>query len=553
MPRPMRKSFQVRLIPAIALGLALAVCQPLSAQIYACDAGPLGFMGLWTVYPANQQTCVNVIYQNFGTDTIPAGALQVNCMVNYGIPSGVMVPVAIPPGKVDSIPVCGIWFPPGFNTLCAFTNLVCDSNPANDSLCHTQQALVYTAPPWFDDFETNNPCVIHPGGVWQWGVPTASIIDTAHSGTRTMATILNGTYPSLAEDYFYTPVFTFPYMLPTDTYRLSFWHWCAQADTGEVSRVEYSTDAGVNWNQLGFITDPMGANWYNNIKPGVLTHYFHYLNSGWMYSSYKITKSIVPGNGMIQFRFKFSSNSSGVSDGWAVDDLGFEKTLPPDDVGVVRIEEPVGPLSTIYPDHMEIKPYLPPNFYCSVYLDLQFTLKNFGSNPQTSIPISFTLFNGGPVLNTTWTGNLLSGDTVLHSIPQIFPAFLGKQNVTAYSVLSTDLIAYNDTSSKKYVGTINYCMSIDELVHQHFIRLGQNTPNPASITTKLPCHFPTAGRVRFGLTDLLGRELFSDEVNVPVGEMDYTLDVSGFPPGMYIYFAEFEGRRASGRMMVMRL
>lgn len=548
----MRKAQRLSAIAVIILLLTQGLWLPSNAQTYACDAGPLGYTPPTITYLANTPLTLNVIFQNSGTDTIPAGALQVSCMVNYGIPSTATVPFAIPPGHIDSIPVSGVVFPLGFCNLCSYTTLACDTNLSNDSLCATVPAATFTTTPWFDDFETTTPCVSHPGSIWQWGVPSASIIDTAHSGTKAWATILNGTYPNQGEDYFYTPVFQFSQVLPTDTYKLSFWHWCAQADTGEVSRVEYSADTATTWNQLGFIMDPMGTNWYNAIHYGVLCHFFCYPNSGWIYSSYIVPNQLFKNSGRIRFRFKFSSNASGVSDGWAVDDMGFMKIPQPDDVGVVRIEEPVGPPALSAPGYTEIKPYISFNANCNLIYDLAITLKNFGSNPQTSIPVSYTLYNGGPVHSTTWTGTLLSGDTVLHTIPNAFPAYIGTQTVSAYTQLPTDIVLANDSSTKNYFGEIFYCMSVEEIENHLFIRLGQNIPNPASHFTTIPCSFPTAGKVIFGLTDQVGRVLFSEEKDVAVGEMEYTMNVSELTPGMYIYFAEFEGRKVSGKMMVLR-
>jgi hypothetical protein len=144
--------------------MLLVFCHPSEAQIYACDAGPAGYVNLPAVQYANTPVTLTVIYHNYGTDTIHAGSLSVGCMVNNGVPSNTLITWVLLPGQTDSVFVSGVVFPAGFSTLCAFTTLACDMNPANDSLCHTQQALVYTSPPWFDDFETTNPCIIHPGG-----------------------------------------------------------------------------------------------------------------------------------------------------------------------------------------------------------------------------------------------------------------------------------------------------------------------------------------------------------------------------------------------------
>jgi hypothetical protein len=237
----------------------------------------------------------------------------------------------------------------------------------------------------------------------------------------------------------------------------------------------------------------------------------------------------------------------------AVDDLGFDKIPPPDDVGVVRIEEPAGIPSMSVPGYFDVIPYIPPIPQCMQIYNLTITLKNFGSNSQTNIPVSYILFNGGPVYTTTWTGTLLPDDTILHTVPNSFAVKTGTQTVSAYTQLPGDIIHTNDTSVKKYYGDITYCqLSIDETGSRNFIQIGQNSPNPASQLSIIPCYFPADGRARFGITDPMGRELFSEEVEVHPGDMEYLLDVSPFPPGIYIYFSEYENSKVCRKMMVMR-
>jgi hypothetical protein len=85
----------------------------------------------------------------------------------------------------------------------------------------------------------------------------------------------------------------------------------------------------------------------------------------------------------------------------------------------------------------------------------QVTLKNFGTDPLTTVKIDYSLDNGAPI-PYQWTGNLVTGDTVLVSLT---PTLTG-DGLHTLSVVSsepnnsTDAYLYNDTITINFIKTL---------------------------------------------------------------------------------------------------
>jgi len=74
------------------------------------------------------------------------------------------------------------------------------------------------------------------------------------------------------------------------------------------------------------------------------------------------------------------------------------------------------------------------------------------------------------------------------------------------------------------------------LLNQDMPWLGQNIPNPASTSTKIPFYLPADAHVSILLRDLLGRQiLVLADADVSQGQHEARLDLSGIKPGIYMY------------------
>ncbi len=106
------------------------------------------------------------------------------------------------------------------------------------------------------------------------------------------------------------------------------------------------------------------------------------------------------------------------------------------------------------------------------------TIKNFGGNTQTNIPVSYTLDNGTPV-NETFTGNLTSNSEANYSFTTTgdFSA-LGNHQISATTNLSGDQDNTNDvfstTVNKTMCQPVSNCSDGDEISHLIFSNLDTN-------------------------------------------------------------------------------
>lgn len=83
--------------------------------------------------------------------------------------------------------------------------------------------------------------------------------------------------------------------------------------------------------------------------------------------------------------------------------------------------------------------------------------------------------------------------------------------------------------------------------------LAQNFPNPASSTTRIAWTLPAETTMRLVVSDLLGREVAVPAAGVyPAGINSATLNVSSFPPGLYLCRLEAGSQTATVRMIVRR-
>jgi uncharacterized protein (DUF1501 family) len=83
--------------------------------------------------------------------------------------------------------------------------------------------------------------------------------------------------------------------------------------------------------------------------------------------------------------------------------------------------------------------------------------------------------------------------------------------------------------------------------------LGQNFPNPASLTTTLPYTLQHNENIRLSLLDMQGREVsILQEQKQVGGEYEFVLDVGRLPEGTYLYSLEAGGNRQIKRLSVIR-
>ncbi len=95
--------------------------------------------------------------------------------------------------------------------------------------------------------------------LWERGVPTGALLNMASSGTQVYGTNLDGNHPDGTKGILLSKCYDFTsFLAPTLQFKMAYdleFNW-------DVFYVEYSTNAGANWNLLGSIDSQ--PNWYNS-------------------------------------------------------------------------------------------------------------------------------------------------------------------------------------------------------------------------------------------------------------------------------------------------
>ena len=95
----------------------------------------------------------------------------------------------------------------------------------------------------------------------------------------------------------------------------------------------------------------------------------------------------------------------------------------------------------------------PSNYYAAqgTVTPITITLKNFGMDTITTMPVSYVYGNSTPITET-WNGNLAPGDTISHTFNTSITTAAGSNTICAYTSLVADSNLYNDTLCMNYGG-----------------------------------------------------------------------------------------------------
>jgi len=253
-------------------------------------------------------------------------------------------------------------------------------------------AIIYSS-----DFESSNGGWYQsstPGSAWQWGIPNYNTTNTAHSGIKCWDINLDSAYNNNDTAFLYSPFFNLSnYNIST----LSFFTNFGLEKNYDGMLLEYSTDGGTTWIQLGLYQDSMGTNWYNN------SYIFSLGNSGWSDKSYgwiecEYNLSSLHGFSNVQFRFVFASDSLFELDGISIDDIAITE-VPNIDIDLRNVA-----LSKIAYK------------YGTVTDSLNITIKNKGALPLTNFIYSYSV-NGTSNYQGSFTDTILVNQSINLSIP----------------------------------------------------------------------------------------------------------------------------------------
>ncbi len=418
-------------------------------QIYqpsAIDVGVVAFTS-----PVNGTSCaasgqtVTVQVRNFGS--APQSNIPVSYAVNGGTPVTGTFAGPLAPGATAAFTFPTPFTPAGNGTytFTATTNLAGDGNASNNAAPGNVVFTLITpiaAFPYNENFDGGAGGWTSGGtsSSWALGTPAKPIINSAFSGANSWTTNLTAPYNANESSFVLSPCFDFS-SLALPTVEVKIW-WNAEAGwDGTV--LQSSIDGGATWVNVGAVGDP--DNWYNDAsldgRPGGSNDGWSGRGTGtlpgsggWVSAKHEMPN--LANQSSVRLRFAFGSDGSGQDDGFAFDNFQIYQPSP-NDVGVTAILAPAtGTSCTLNAQTVTVQ------------------IRNFGSAPQSNIPVSYTV-NGGTPVTGTFAGPLAPGASASFTFPTSFSAGAqGAYTFTATTNLAGDGNTTNDVVPSTVVFTI---------------------------------------------------------------------------------------------------
>ncbi|RLD28453.1 MAG: hypothetical protein DRI75_06620 [Bacteroidetes bacterium] len=184
--------------------------------------------------------------------------------------------------------------------------------------------------------EDDNLITFNEGGgtpMWERGVPSGTLLNTATSGTSVYGTVLAGNHPDLTKAFLVSKCYDLNAIInPIFKFNMAF----AIEPDWDLTYVEYTIDNGSSWTLLGSSSDP---NWYNSSRiagDGLADDCYNCVGGQWTGTNTTMTEysydlSPLSSETSVIFRIVFHSDQSVNDEGAVIDDFIIDGTTPDDD------------------------------------------------------------------------------------------------------------------------------------------------------------------------------------------------------------------------------
>ncbi len=296
------------------------------------NAGALALVAPLTGCQLSATSPVSVSIKNFGSH--PISNIPVCYTLNGGpafceVATGPIAPGATYTHNFGSTVNLSV---PGSYNLKTYTNWTADYTRLNDTLSTTVSSLpLVNTFPYKQTFEAGQGGWTSGGTAfndWAYGTPAKATITGAASGTNAWVTggLGVGSYLDNANNWVESPCFDLSTL--TNPWVMAKVWWNAEF-SWDGAVLEYSTNGGTSWSEIGAFGDPF--NWYtDNTVNGLSTA--GGTGNGWSgralssngsngYVPAKHEIANLAGQSAVRFRIHFGSDASVVDDGFAFDDF----------------------------------------------------------------------------------------------------------------------------------------------------------------------------------------------------------------------------------------
>jgi hypothetical protein len=418
-------------------------------------------------------------------------------------------------------------------------NLDVDAVPADDTLkinFTVTDTILSLNTPYCNNFDGStllpwgvyNDSTFQPGTGFELGTPAQTTISTASSAPNTWMTGLATDYNNDVFTALHSPIFQVD-----DTascYKVSFTHQFLTEELYDGGTLEYSTDSGKTWLTIGVVLDSLSAtNWFNS--PYVRGLGGSPAPAGWSGNSGGyITSShdmhfgaIGKASLSIVFRFRFGSDYSIVSEGWAIDDFCFEKggscIFASCSDGILNQDETDVDCGGVCPA-------------CPSCFD------GIQNGDETGVDCGGTNCLPCP----TCSDGIQNGDET--------DVDCGGLSCPPCPTCQDGIMNGRETGPDCGGPDCPPCWVGIETLDPNRFMVGQNIPNPATNQTRIPFNLPKAGMVEVVIENSIGQRIHESTAQYSRGLHTLEINLANWENGIYYYSVRYNGKRITMKMSV---
>ena len=143
---------------------------------------------------------------------------------------------------------------------------------------------------------------------------------------------------------------------------------------------------------------------------------------------------------------------------------------------------------------------------------------------------------------------MLPGDTMIYTSVNDFVVtnLTSNWEVKATVIIPNDKNIYNNT--KRNLSCTN--VGLPDYENEANVYLGQNEPNPAITTTRIPYSLPEAGKVTLEVSTTLGQVIYTDVQEAEQGLNYFEMKTSDLAVGIYYYTIHYKDITLTKKMVV---
>ncbi len=357
-------------------------------------------------------------------------------------------------------------------------------------------------PNYAGDFESNPEhfAAYSPQGtIFERGVSTKPGKDGTHSGTSAWVLGINDNlYENNTRAELYTPMYD---LTDPGLYEFKFFGKYAVQNRNDGFQVEYSTNGGASWAQLGVINVPY---WYNYSNQNLADGAFpigkdYFTNASLEWKQYITDVSFLAGESAVSFRFVFQSDTEIEAQGLAIDDMEVTRYE-----GELKTNVTVFNASYTGDQEITINWTTGIEYQCKRFL-IERSYNGFGFTEVANQPAK----SGVSTFATPYTRIDQSLNNVIYYRLKVINenADIGY----SYDFYSDTIVVRRDVEAD-IVNTV--------------------IPNPFSDKIAISFSSVVEKEVAFRIYDVAG-SLVREEILIP-NAVAYTIDQLNFPPGVYI-------------------